>query len=70
MESSGSGEGELFYLHVLRHYMPKNMQTTYYRHHKGVAFFRMEGFEYKNYTSKHIMQSRNNGRRIQVNQSL
>ena len=70
MERSGSGEGESFYLHVLRHYMPKHMQTTYSRHRMGVAVFSMEGFEYKNYTSKHVMQSRNNGRGIQAKQSL
>ena len=60
--NDGSGGGESFYLHVSRHYIPKNMQDTYKKKHRlGVAIFNMEGFKYKNYTSKYIMRNRNNG---------
>ena len=62
--------GETFYLHNLKHYMPKIMRTTYARHQLGPAIFTMEGFEYKNYTSKQVMRSRTNGRGVQCMQSL
>ena len=68
--NDGSGAGESFYLHVLRHYMPHHMRVTYQRHRLGIAIFSMEGFEYKNYTSKYVMRNRNNGRGVQAKQSL
>ena len=66
----GSGKGESFYLHVLRYYIPNHMRITYSRHRLGVAIFSMEAFEYKNYTSKHVVRTRNNGRGVQVRQSM
>ena len=50
--------------------MPKIMRTTYARHQIGPAIFTMEGFEYKNYTSKQVMRSRTNRRGVQCMQSL
>lgn len=70
MERNGDGKGETLYLHILKHYLPGHMRITYQRHKLGVAIFSMEGFEYKNYTSKHIIRNRNNGRGVQVKQSL
>ena len=70
MERDGDGKGETLYLHILKHYLPRHMRITYQRHKLGVAIFSMEGFEYKNYTSKHVIRNRNNGRGVQVKQSL
>ena len=50
--------------------MPHIMRDTYKRHKIGLDIFTMEGFEYKNYTSKQVMRSRTNGRGIQCMQSL
>ena len=62
--------GETFYLHNLKHYMPHIMRYTYENHGVGPAIFTMEGFEYKNYTSKQVMRCWTNGRGIQCMQSL
>ena len=70
VEHTGNGEGENFYLHVLRHYIPKHMPVTYQRHKLEVEIFSMEDFQYKNYTPKHVIQSRNNGCGVQAKNSL
>ena len=50
--------------------MPTIMRVTYDRHQLGPAIFTMEGFEYKNYTSKQVMRTSTNGHGIQCMQSL
>ena len=50
--------------------MPHIKRDTYNCHGLGPVIFTMEGFEYKNYTSKQVMRSRTNGRGIQCMQSL
>jgi hypothetical protein len=37
------------------------MKTTYIHNKLGIGIFTMEGFEYKNYTSKQVLNSRTNG---------
>ena len=56
------GDKETFYSHTLFHYMPSIMRTTYERHGLGVGIFTMEGFEYKNFSSKQVVNNRTNGR--------
>ena len=55
--STSENLGETFYLHTLKHYIPKIMRSTYEKHRLGPAIFTMEGFEYKNYTSKQVMRN-------------
>ena len=62
MTNRRSGDKETFYVHVLTRYMPKIMRETYQRHSLGVGIFSMEGFEYKNYTSKQVLNNRTNGK--------
>lgn len=68
--STDSSSSETFYLHTLRFYLPHIMEVTYARHKLGPGIFTMEGFEYKNYTSKQVMRTRTNGRGVQCTQSL
>ena len=56
------GDKETFYVHVLINYIPGIMRETYKRHKLGVEIFSMEGFEYKNYTSKQVLNNRMNGK--------
>ena len=51
-----------FYAHVLTRYVPSIMKDTYKRHSIGIRTFSMEGFEYKNYTSKQVLNNRTNGK--------
>ena len=50
------GDKETFYTHNLIHYMPKLTKQTYERHGLGLIVFTMEGFEYKNYSSKQAVK--------------
>ena len=58
-----AGDKETFYTHTLFHYMPKIMKQTYKRHRLGVGVLTMEGFEYKNYSSKQAVNNRTNGQK-------
>ena len=44
MSSRSEGDRETFYLHCLRHYIPKMLKVTYERHSIGLGDFTMEGF--------------------------
>ena len=55
------GDGELFYLHIMRWYFPKMLRKVYNSHNLGIYVFTMEGFEYKNQTSKRMVKTRTNG---------
>ena len=50
--------------------MPHIMRYTYENHGVGPAIFTMEGFEYKNCTSKQVIRCWTNGQGIQCMQSL
>ena len=63
MSSRTTGDKETFYLHCLRFYLPAIIENTYERHQLGLRIFTMEGFEYKNYTSKHVVNNQTNGRK-------
>ena len=54
------GNEETFYIHALCMYIPKIMRETYDSHMLGVRVFTMEGFEYKNYSSKHAIRGHSN----------
>ena len=54
------GDGETFYIHALSMYIPKIMRETYDSHMLGLGVFTMEGFEYKNYSSKHAIREHSN----------
>ena len=56
------GDGESFYLHTMRWYIPKMMRQVYDSHSLGIAVFTMEGFEFKNQTSKRVVRLRTNGK--------
>ena len=62
MSQETPGYSETFYIHVLRYYMPEFMKKTYGKHKMGVGIFTMEGFEYKHYSSKHVIHERSNSR--------
>ena len=62
MTNRRTGDKETFYVHVLTNYIPGIMRETYKRHKLGVGIFSMEGFEYKNYTSKQVLNNRTNGK--------
>ena len=62
MTNRRTGDKENFYVHVLTNYIPGIMRETYKRHKLGVGIFSMEGFEYKNYTSKQVLNNRTNGK--------
>ena len=62
MTNRRTGDKETFYVHVITQYLPKIMTDTYQRHKLGVGIFSMEGFEYKNYTSKQVLNNRTNGK--------
>ena len=70
MSQETSGDRETFHLHALRHYMPTFMKRTYERHKMNVGIFTMEGFEYKNYSSKHAIREHSNRRGNVCMQSL
>ena len=54
------GDGEKFYIHALCMYIPNIMREIYDSHMLGVGVFTMEGFEYKNYSSKHAIREHSN----------
>ena len=56
------GDKDTFYCHVLTKYVPHILKITYERHKLGIGIFSMEGFEYKNYTSKQVLNNRTNGK--------
>ena len=56
MTKKVAGDGETFYLHAMSQYMPVLMKDTYDDHRLGLGIFTMEGFEYKNYSSKHAIR--------------
>ena len=64
------GDKETFYLHAVRWYMPKIIRDTYTRHKLGPGIFTMEGFEYKNFSSKQAVRNHSNHRGNVPKQSL
>ena len=64
------GDGESFYLHTMRWYIPKMLRKVYDLHKLGIAVFTMEGFEYKNQTSKRMVKTRTNGKGNITKQSM
>ena len=63
-------DGEFFYLHTMRLYVPKMLRKVYNLHNLGIAVFTMEGFEYKNQTSKRMVKTRTNGKGNITKQSM
>ena len=64
------GDGETYYLHTARWYIPKLMRITYNLQGLGIGIFTMEAFEYKNFTSKLVVLHRTNKRGNVPKQSL
>ena len=64
------GDGESFYLHTMRWYIPKMMRQVYESHSLGIAVFTMEGFEFKNQSSKRVVRMRTNGQGNITKQSM
>ena len=56
------GDGETFYFHAFKHYVPHFVQKSDRFHGLEIAVMTMEGFEHKNFTSKHAVQKRTNGK--------
>ena len=65
-----TGDHETFYFHAVRFYIPKFMRELYSKHKVGIALMTLEGFEYKNFTSKHVVSTRTNGKGNVCMQSL
>lgn len=55
-------QGESFYSHCLRYYMPGIARETYARHALGPGIFTMQGFERRNKESKNAMKQYSNNR--------
>ena len=70
MSESNQGDRKTFCLHSLWWYFPEIMKLTYKRHGVGIGVYTMEGFEYKNYTSKQVIRTRTNGKVNITMQSL
>ena len=64
------GDAETFYFHAFRWYIPHFMKKMYALHKLGIAVMTMEGFKHKNFTSKHAIEHRTNGRGNVCKQSL
>ena len=64
------GDAETFYFHSFCWYVPILMRRLYSLHSLGMAVMTMEGFEHKNFTSKHAVQCRTNGKGNISKQSL
>ena len=64
------GDSETFYFHCFRWYVPRMMRKMYRLHGLGIAVMTMEGFEHKNFTSKHAIQRRTNGKGNVTKQSM
>ena len=64
------GDAETFYFHAFCWYVPVFMRKLYTLHGLGIAVMTMEGFEHKNFTSKHAVQCRTNGKGNILKQSL
>lgn len=64
------GDAETLYFHCFRFYIPYLMRKLYRLHRLGIACMTMEGFEHKNFTSKHAVQTRTNGRGNVLKQSM
>ena len=43
-------------------YIPQLLKQMYERHNLGLRIFFMEGFKYKNYTSKQVLNNCTNGK--------
>ena len=63
-------DAETFYFHAFCWYVPVFMRKLYTLHGLGIAVMTMEGFEHKNFTSKHAVQCRTNGKGNILKQSL
>ena len=50
-----NGNGESFYCHALRFYMPSIIKMTFRKHHLGPGIFNMQGFERRNKESKNCL---------------
>ena len=60
LTDSSTGDGETFYVHNLRFYMPSIIDDTYKKHKLGPGIWSMEGFEYKNAQSKRAVYTHSN----------
>ena len=49
------GYGENFYFYFFCHYMPPIIQKIYQKNCLGLGVMTIEGFEHKNFTSKHAL---------------
>ena len=61
MTNSQWGDKESLYSYTLACYLQHMLKQTYKRHNLGLGIFSMEGFEYKNYTSKQALNNCTNG---------
>ena len=62
MTNTSVRDEETFYVHALTNYIPGITRETYKRYKLGVEIFSMECFEYKNHTSKQVLNNRINGK--------
>ena len=62
LDKTTAWRSKTFNVHVLTKYMSHILNVLYERHKLGTRIFSMEGFEYKNHTSKHILDNRTNGK--------
>ena len=65
-----TGDHETFYFHAFRYYVPKMMRLIYRKHKLGIGVMTMDGFEYKNFSSKYVVSTRSNGKGNIVMQSM
>ena len=52
LTKNNMGDGENFYHHVLRYYIPHISKITFEKHHLGIGVFTMQGYERRNKESK------------------
>ena len=57
-----TGDGETFYSHVLRCYLPKHARQTWEDHQLGLGIFNMQGFKRRNKESKNTLRRFTNGK--------
>ena len=60
------GDGETFYCHCAKHHVLRIAKETLKELGCGVEFWTMKGFEHRNKQSKHVCDSKTNGKVIVV----
>ena len=60
--NSTLGDGETFYSHVAKHYVPRMARWTLEHLGYGVWLWTMQGFEHRNKESKHVHAHKTNGK--------